>query len=317
MRRILLFVLLLGAGFAGLFMAGARGYGPIVITREGEKKLLLLFGDPGDAPTRPGWSLRIPLLHDVLVFDARWLHLGIEPGEIQTRDRERIVVDNYVIWRIEDPLLYYKSFPTGQSEAETQIGKQVRAKVREVIGQHALADVVKGARGTIMEDITAKSREALTRVGIGVADVRINRTELPEGTEENVFARMRAERERLARKHRAEGEEEARGIRARADAEALVTVAEAQGEAEIERGRGDAEAARIYAEAYSRNAEFYGFVRGLEAWRKTLGQHTTLVLPPDHEFFGMLESGAGRLPGPRPAPAAPAEAPAAPEASAD
>jgi membrane protease subunit HflC len=310
MRRILLFVLLLGAGFAGLFMLGARGYGPIVITREGETKLLLLFGDPSDASTRPGWSLRIPLLHDVLVFDARWLHLGIEPGEIQTRDRERIVVDNYVIWRIEDPLLYYKSFPTGQSEAETQIGKQVRAKVREVIGQHALIGVVKESRDAIQAEITAKSREALKRVGIGVADVRINRTELPEGTEENVFARMRAERERLARKHRAEGEEEARGIRARADAEAQVTVAEAQGEAEIERGRGDAEAARIYAEAYSRDAEFYGFVRSLEAWRRTLGEHTTLVLPPDHEFFRMLESGAGTLPGPQPASSAPVEPPA-------
>ena len=107
----------------GLIKLGEWGWGPIVITREGEQKLLLLLGDPSDAPTRPGWSLRIPLLHDVLVFDARWLHLPIEPGEIQTRDRERIVVDNYVIWRIEDPLLYYKSFPTGKSEAETQIGK--------------------------------------------------------------------------------------------------------------------------------------------------------------------------------------------------
>jgi membrane protease subunit HflC len=315
MRR-LLFVLLLGAAaLAGLVKLGEWGYGPVLITREGEKKLLLLFGDPSERPTQPGWSLRIPLLHDVLTFDARWLHLGIEPGEIQTRDRERIVVDNYVIWRIEDPLLFYKSFPTGQSEAETQIGKQVRAKVREVIGQHALAGVVKDSRDAIIEEITAKSRDGLKRFGIGVADVRINRTELPEATEENVYARMRAERERLARKHRAEGEEEARRIRARADAEAQVIVARARGEAEAQRGRGDAEAAHIYAEAYDRNAEFYGFVRSLEAWRKTLGKHTTLMLPPDHEFFRGLDSGAGTLPGARPASPVAAPPPVADDAT--
>ncbi|GAG13640.1 unnamed protein product, partial [marine sediment metagenome] len=140
----------------------------------------------------------------------------------------------------------------------------------------------------------AKSAGAVKGFGIELNDVRINRTELPRGAEENVFARMRAERDRLARKYRAEGEEQARRIRAEADREARVIVAEARGQGEIERGKGDAEAARIYAEAYSRDAEFYAFLRGLEAYRKTLGAGTTMVLSPDHEFFRLLSRGSDR-----------------------
>jgi membrane protease subunit HflC len=248
-------------------------------------------------------SLRIPLLEEMRTFDRRWLHLASEPKEIQTTDRERIVVDNYAIWRIADPLQFYKSFPTGIAEAETQIGQQMRAKVREVIGQHTLVEVLKDERAEIMEEIGDKSGEALERFGIEINDIRINRTELPRGAEENVYARMRAERERQARKNRAEGEEQARRIHAEADREARVVVAEARGQSEIERGKGDAEAVRIYAEAYSRDPEFYAFLRGLEAYRKTIGEGTTMVLAPDHEFFRLLSAGSeGGPPGPSESP---------------
>jgi membrane protease subunit HflC len=143
----------------------------------------------------------------------------------------------------------------------------------------------------IMTTITQQSDLELRPRGIEVVDVRINRTELPPGTIENVYARMRTERERLARKLRAEGEEEARRIRAEADRDARVLRAEARRDAEVTSGRGDADAARIYAEAYSRDVEFYGFVRSLEAYRKTIGAKTTLVLPPSSEFFKLFESG--------------------------
>jgi len=124
--------------------------------------------------------------------------------------------------------------------------------------------------------------------------VRINRTELPDDTLANVYARMRTERQRLARKYRAEGDEEGRRLRAEADRDAQVIVAEAQRDADILRGEGDAEAARIYAEAYSADEEFYDFVRSLEAYRKTIGSNTTLVLPPDSEFFRLFGSSSAR-----------------------
>ncbi len=292
MRRLLLLLLILVAIAAGLVVLGGQGIGPVVITREDEQKILLLLGSPRDQPTQPGVSLRIPLLEDVRTFDRRWLHLSSEPKEIQTQDRERIVVDNYVIWRIEDPLLFYKSFPTGVAEAEAQIDREVRANVREVIGQRTLPQVLRDARVEIMDEITGKSDEELERVGIRINDVRINRTELPSGTVENVYARMRAERNRLARKNRAEGEQEARTIRVSAEREARVIVAEARSDAEAQRGVGEAEALRIYADSYSADPEFYTFLRSLEAYEKTLGKDTTMVLSPNSEFFRVFERGA-------------------------
>lgn len=292
MRRLLFGTLLVAALVVAALWAGEHGLGPVVINHEDEQKIVLFFGDPLVVLTEPGMALRPPLLSVVLTFDRRWLYLNTEPLPIQTRDEERIVVDNYVVWRIADPLRFRESFPTGLEQAELQIDRLIRADVRKVIGRHTLDEVVSDARVEIMRDITKESREQLAEFGLEVRDVRINRTELPAGTERNVYARMRTERERLARKHRAEGDEEARRIRAEADREARVTVAEARRDAEILRGEGDAEAARIYAEAHATAPEFYGFVRRLEAYRKTIGPETTLLLPPDNEFFRLF----GRAP---------------------
>jgi membrane protease subunit HflC len=123
--------------------------------------------------------------------------------------------------------------------------------------------------------------------------VRINRTDLPEQTRRSVYERMKTERERLARKSRAEGDEQARMIRAKADAQARVIVANARRDSEIARGQGDAEATAIYAAAYGADPDFYGFVRSLEAYRKSINEGTTLVLSPRSEFFQFLESASG------------------------
>jgi len=295
-RRLPLAIVLVAAVFAALVWAGGGGYGPLVVTQVDEQKLILVFGRPVSVLTEPGLSLRMPLVSDVRTFDNRLLYFNAEPLPIQTRDEERIVVDNYVVWRIVDPLQYFESFPTGRSPAESQIDRVVRARVRQVIGQRTLAEVLTTARVDIMKEITETTNAGLKGTGIVVEDVRINRTELPKGTEENVFARMRAERQRLSRQLRAEGEEQGRGIRAEADREATVLVAEARRDADVLRGQGDAEAARIYAEAYAGHASFYDFVRTLEAYRKALPQGTTLVLPPGGDFFRLFESRALRQP---------------------
>jgi membrane protease subunit HflC len=270
------------------------GLGPLVLNREGERRIAVLLGDPVAVIREPGVAVTWPFVL-VQVFDGRWRHLSTEPRVVQTLDLEQIVVDHYAVWRISDPLQFRRTFPTGLVAAEMQIDEQVSGQVRDVIGQKRLMQVLKEEREAILAEIAEKSGAAAAGFGIEIRDVRINRTELPKATEENVYARMRAERDRLARKYRAEGEEQARAIRAEADREAQVIVAEARRDAEVERGTGDAEAARIYAEAYSQDPDFYAFVRGLEAYRKTLGKGTTLVLPPDHEFFRLFQSG-GELP---------------------
>jgi membrane protease subunit HflC len=287
-RRLVVVAILLLGLFAGLVAVGNLGLGPLVITREDEQKLILRLGEVRRV-TQPGLSLRVPLLETAQPYDRRWLYLSTEALPIQTKDGEQLTVDNYVIWRIGDAVAFRRSFPRGMKDAAERIDRTVRDDVREVIGRHTLTDVLKDSRVAIMRDITKQSQAALADEGIVVADVRINRTELPEGTEESVYARMKTERERLAKKNRAEGQERARGIRAEADREARVIVANARRDAEIARGVGDAEAARIYAEAYSTDAEFYGFHRSLQAYRKTIGEGTTLVLSPKAEYFRFFE----------------------------
>jgi membrane protease subunit HflC len=287
-RRALFLALVLSAALAALVWLGELGIGPVVITHEDEQKIVLLLGSPVAIYTQPGPGVRLPLLSEVRTFDRRYLYLNSTPQQMQTRDAERPVIDHYVVWRIADPLRYFASFPQGLEQAEAQIDRVTRSDVRDVVGQRTLAELVTTARTEVMAAITEQSRSGLAEFGIEVRDVRINRTELPRATEENVYARMRTERERLARKYRAEGDEEGRRIRAAADREAQVTVAEAQRQATVLKGEGDAEGARIYAEAHAEAPEFYGFLRRLEAYRKTIGAKTTLVLPPDNDFFELL-----------------------------
>jgi membrane protease subunit HflC len=290
-RRLALFAFVAGALALLAIAAGNLGIPPVVITREGEQKLVLLFGDVRDV-TEPGISLAIPFVEVIRTYPSAWLYNSTDAKGIQTKDGEVLVIDNYTVWRIADPIEFMRSLSSVEA-AEQRIDRVVRDGVREVVGRHTIAEVLKEQRSGIMDAITGNARKALERYGIEINDVRINRTELPAGTEESVYARMKTERERLAKKNRAEGEERARKIRAEAEREARVIVANARRDAEIQRGAGDAEAARIYAEAYVAEPDFYAFVRSLEAYRKTIDGKTTLILSPDTELFQYLE-GQGR-----------------------
>ena len=295
MRRLTIFLFVIFGVFIGLVAAETQGYwnrGPIVITREGEQKLVLRLGEARRVTT-PGLDWIIPLLETTQTFDRRWLYLDTNPTELQTRDGEQLTIDNYAVWRVEDAIAFRRAFPSGIPQAESRIDRAMRDDVREVIGRHTLHEVLDTKRGEVMKEITGKTRENVASLGIAIADVRINRTDLPKETRGSVYERMKTERERLARKSRAEGDEEARRIRAEADAEARLIVANARRDAELARGQGDAEATRIYAESYGADPDFYEFVRSLEAYRKSIDEGTTLVLSPKSEFFQFLQSVSG------------------------
>jgi membrane protease subunit HflC len=298
MKRLVVVLLVLGALAVGAIAAGEFGIGPVVITREDEQKMILQFGQVRDV-TEPGIALRIPLVETVESYERRWLYLSTAPSSIQSKDGEELVIDNYVVWRIGDPQKFREAFgyANGLATASDRIDRVVRDDVREVIGRHTLVEVLSDQRVAIMTDVASKTRESLSDYGVVIADVRINRTELPGGTEQSVYDRMKTERERLAKRNRAEGDENARKIRAEADKDARVIVANARRDAEITRGEGDAEATRIYAEAYGSDPDFYAFMRSLEAYRKTIGADTTLVLSPDSEFFQFFSGSAPPRPG--------------------
>ena len=289
MKALIKIVVVLVVVAVALVAAGSHDIGPLVITREGTQQIKLRFGDPR-AVVQPGPSWRIPLIEEMKTYDRRLLYLNTEQDVIQTKDQERIMVDNYAMWRIDDPQAFLSSFPKGTQQAEKQMDRVVRARVREVVARHTLTEILTELRAKIMAEIRDGVTESFVGTGIAVHDVRINRTELPPGIERSVYARMKTDRERLARKHRAEGEEEARRIRAEADRDARIVVAKARGQAEVSRGEGDAQATRIYAAAYGKDPGFFAFVRSLEAYRKSIGEGTTLIMSPNSEFFQFFGS---------------------------
>jgi membrane protease subunit HflC len=294
MSRILFAGLLIAAVLVATIWAGNLGMGPLVINREAEYRVVLRFGKPVGVMREPSWRLRVPMLDSVRIFDARLQYLDAQPVEKMISGGDRLIVDYYVVWRIGDPLEFMKSFPLGMEKAEHRIQSIVHARVGDAIGGLTLSQLLE--RAEILDHLAEESNAELAEKGVQVVDVRLNRTELPRKAEPAAYEQMREQRRAISRAERARGEREARTIRAEADRDARTTRAKAQADSEILRGEGDAESARIYAEAYNRDPEFYAFVRSLEAYRKSLGDRTTVVLPPDHEFFRFLnpQDGSGK-----------------------
>ncbi len=285
--RVFFVVVVLAALVVGMIWAAQFDRGPLVINREGQYRIVLRLGKPIKEMVEAGWTWRIPLLDEVQVFDRRLQYLNAAATEIEIGENERLIVDYYVIWQVSAPLEFRRSFPGGLREASDRIQQRVGSLVGASIGNLTMQELL--SRAEVLEALDTRASEELESNGVRVVDVRINRTELPLKAEAATFDQMREQRRAISREKRAIGQRAARELRAQAEREAIEIVASARSRAEILRGEGDAEAARIYAQAYGKDPEFYGFVRSLEAYRKTLGERTTLVVPPDHEFFRFLD----------------------------
>jgi modulator of FtsH protease HflC len=237
--------------------------------------------------TEPGWYVVIPGLHELTRYDRRSILFHSTKRSLNTVERTLVDVDYYVVWRIADPRRFYES-NRREDAAVQRIDELTYSEVRETVNKHSLADLLSPARAEVQQEITAASDAKLTPLGVHVVDVRLGATLYPEENLARVYDRMRTERARFALKFRAEGEQQARALRSKADGESQVILAEAERTALELRGTGDAEAAGIYADAYSGDPEFYAFFRSLEAYRKSLDAQTTVVLSPRSGFLKYL-----------------------------
>ncbi|MCK5276503.1 MAG: protease modulator HflC, partial [Alphaproteobacteria bacterium] len=218
-------------------------------------------------------------------FDTRVLDL--DPPEVQVPlvDKKRINVDAYMRYKIVDPLLFFQAVTT-ESNFQDRFGRLVNASLQQTIARNSLSDLLSDKRDDIMKQIRTEIDLAAPSFGVRIVDIRIGRTDLPVEISQNVYGRMRAEREREARELRAEGKEEAQKITARADREKVVLVADAKRKSEIARGEGEGERVTILADAYGRDPEFFDFYKSMQAYKKSLsGNTTTMVLTPDSDFF--------------------------------
>ncbi len=236
-----------------------------------------------------GLFLKLPIIQTTESYKNMLLTYDTDPREVTTKDKKKLLIDNYAQWKIKNPVLFIGVLKT-QKEAFQRLDDIIYSMLNEEIGK-VDAHVVISERDYVMKmlkRITENTNEKLAGSGVEVVDVRIKRTDLPIENYENVFNRMRTERQQAASKYRSEGEEEAQKIRSSADKEATIIEAQAYEKAEKIKGEGDAEALRIYAEAYNKDIEFYEFWRTLQAYKEILDSKTKIVIDPDSEFAKYL-----------------------------
>ncbi len=259
-----------------------------------EQALVLRFQDPIRVVTEPGLNWKLPFVDEVVYFDKRTLDLDPPVVQVPLVDKKRINVDAYLRYRIKDPLKFYQAVRS-ESGFQDRFSRQVNASLQQTVARVSLSDLLSDKRDDIMKQVRAEADAAAPGYGVQIVDVRIGRTDLPIEISQNVYNRMRTEREREARETRAEGAEEAQKIRARADREKTVLVADAQRTSDILRGEGEAKRVAILAEAYGRDPAFFDFYKSMQEYRKSLGgEGTTMVLSPDSDFFRFFNEGGAR-----------------------
>ena len=258
-----------------------------------EQAFLLQLGKPVGGILGPGLHFKIPFLQQVMHFEQRILAYDAAPAEILTKDKKNLVVDNYSKWQITDPLKFYQTVKTIEG-AQSRLDDIIYAQLRVELGVHTLTEVVSEKRSELMKKVTQKSNQLAADYGIKVVDVRIKRADLPPENERHVFDRMRAEREREAKRYRSEGKEQAMKIRAAADRERAIILAQAFQQAEQIKGHGDEEAIKIYAKSIRQDPEFYAFIKSMEVYQKGFDKKTQLVITPSHplmKFFSLGKKG--------------------------
>lgn len=277
---------------AGLIVSSA-----LFVVPEGERAIVIQFGkiqrDAGDQVRvfEPGLHFKIPMIDTVRKLDARVQTLDDPADRFVTAEKKDLLVNSYVKWRIRDFGQYFLSTGGNTLQAEVLLKQYINNGLRTEFGTRTIPEIVSGERTELMESALQQAGIAAEELGIEVIDVRVKQINLPDEISISIFARMRAERQAVAREHRSRGMEEAEKIRADVDARVTVMLADAERNSRTVRGEGDARAANIYAETYNKDAEFFSFVRSLEAYQRSFrSKDDVLVIQPDNDFFQHMKT---------------------------
>ena len=257
-----------------------------------EFALVFRLGEIVSVKKEPGLYFKTPIVENVKFFDKRILTYESEqPDRFITSEKKNVLVDSYIKWRIIDPSKYYVSVNGDERQAERRITQTVNDGLRAEFGKRTIQEVVSGQRSEIMGILQERADSESRLIGVEILDVRLRRVDLPEEVSQSVYQRMNAERKSVANELRSQGFADSEKIRAVAEKERDIIITEAYKDAQKIKGEGDASASRIYAEAFSKNQDFYDFFRSLEAYRKSFkGKDDILVLDPNSDFFKFLKS---------------------------
>ena len=265
----------------------------LYIVDETQLAIVTRFGEPRVSITSPGLYVKTPFIERVRYFEKRILVFDASPDSLLTEDKRRLVIDVYARARITDPLLFFRTVQT-EPQATLRAVAIISSELRREIALDTQIEVIQETREEIMNRVRDSVRPKLQEFGIETIDVRIKRADFPDTVAESVYARMQAERKRIADRERAQGAERDAEVRANVDRQAAIIRAEAERDAQIIRGDGEAEAVRIFAESLGQDPEFYAFQRSLQAYKNFLPESgTTVVLPADSSLFQFLQTPSG------------------------
>lgn len=260
-----------------------------------QKALLFQLGEIVSTDIKPGLHLKIPFINNVRKFDGRILTLDVDPERFLTVEKKNVIVDSFVMWRIADVGRYYTAVLGDERHAGQRLEQVIKDGMRGQFSKRTINEVVSGVRDEMMVQLTADANRQAKAIGIEIVDVRVKRVDLPAEVSNSVYRRMQAERARVAKEFRSQGAEEAEKIRADADRQRQVIIGNAYRDAEQTRGQGDARAAEIYAEAYSKDKDFYAFYRSLQAYKESFrGGSDMMLLEPKGEFFDYFNGAKGK-----------------------
>jgi membrane protease subunit HflC len=278
-----------------LLLAGVLASATLFRVDQRQHAIVFQLGEIKEVISEPGLNVKFPLIQNVRFFDRRILTIDTpEPERFITAEKQNVLVDHFVKWRIIDPRLYYESVAGDEVRARTRLLQTVNAGLREEFGRRTVHDVVSGERDRIMENMRIRADTDARQIGVQILDVRLKRVDLPTEVSESVYRRMEAERLRVANELRSEGGAIAEQIRADADRQREVIIAEAYREAQMIMGQGDATATATYAKAFEQNPEFYSFYRSLEAYRSSFAsRQDVMVVDPSSDFFKFMKSPVG------------------------
>lgn len=267
------------------------GSGSMYVVREGEYKVVLRFGEAMRAVPEPGLKFKLPFIENVSTLPKYQMTYESSPTTILTKDQKPIVVDNYTVWRITNASQFLRTVQSvsgGIQRIDEAVYNSVRRKLSEVNYDNIISENTE--RGNINDEITKDVISALTRddYGIEVIDVRIKRTDLPEGNKQSVYNRMISDRQSIAARYLSEGDEESRKITSKADRTATELLAQAQADAKKIVAEGEREAAVIYNQAYGSDPVFYNFYRTLESYSTTLQNEPVIMIPIDSPYAKIL-----------------------------
>jgi membrane protease subunit HflC len=262
---------------------------------EREQAIKLRLGEVVSSQLEPGLHWKFPVIENVRKFPRQILTIDDRPERVFTAENESLDVDFFVKYRITDPLGYYTSTGGDRIIAEQRLGEIVKNAIVTEFGKRKVQDAISVGRAELMRDLLDRAKGTAEQLGVDLVDFRVKQVEFMEDVRNSVYAQMEAERQRIAAGRRADGRENEAEIRAAADRQRTVILAEAYRESQKLRGEGDAQAAEIYAAAYSKDPEFYAFYRSIEAYRRSVGKAgDILVVDPESEFFRYLNRSDGR-----------------------